>query len=364
MAGNNQVILTFAGDASKLDTTLKKVGAGSEAMGNKVDKSSDKLERLGETGGTTETRFLGLGAGISGVSTLMSGDAGPEDYAMAMADLGDAVEHTVVPLIAQGKQLIANGAQAVVSAGQHVAAAATTVAGWIAMGFQATINAAKMAAAWLISLGPVGLVIAAVGAVIAILVAMGVGFDDVANVAKGAWEFITSSASKAKDWLARNWPLVLAILTGPFGLAVLAITKNWGSITSFFSGLPGKIGEFFTGLAGTISGPFTSAFSSVKNLWNRTVGGFSFTLPDWVPGGLGGKSFSIPKMHRGGIFMGPRGPGSEGLALLQHGERVTAAGGSGGPVIQVFVAGSVLSDRDLQGVVRDALQRGGFRGLL
>lgn len=363
MAGKNQVLLTFAGDSTSLDKTFGKVGAGTETMGKKVDESAGKLDRLGEAGGTTETRFLGLGAGISGVSTLMSGDAGPEDYAMAMADLGDAVEHTVVPLVQQGKALLANGAQAVVSAGQHVAAAATTVAGWIAMGFQATINAAKMAAAWLISLGPVALVIAAIAAVIGILAFLGVGFDDVKRVASAALGFITGAAMKAKDWLARNWPLVLAILTGPFGLAVLAIVRNWDTITAFFRDLPGKITGFFAGLADTISAPFTSAFRAVKRLWNSTVGGFGFTTPGWLPG-IGGKSFSIPRMHTGGMFIGPGGPGSEGLAILQHGERVTKAGGAaGGVTVVINVEGSIRSDRDLVEIVRNEFGRRGFGGV-
>lgn len=362
MAGKNQVLLTFAGDSSQLDKTFKSVGGGADRMGKQVDESTSKLDRLGEAGGTTETRFLGLGAGISGVTTLLSGDLNAETAAMAIADLGDAVEHTIVPLITQGKQLLATGANAIVSAGQHVVAAAQTAAAWVVMGAQATINAAKMAAAWLISLGPIALVIAGVAAVIAILVAMGVGFDDVKRIAASAWSFITSAASKAKDWLARNWPLVLGILTGPFGLAAVAIVKNWDTVVAFFRGLPGKIAGFFSGLAETIKGPFVAAFRAIKSLWNSTVGGFGFSTPSWIPG-IGGKSFHIPKMHTGGIF--PGAPGTEGLALLQAGERVIPANQAGvAPSVVINVAGSVLSERELVRVVRDEMVRGGFRGAL
>jgi hypothetical protein len=59
---------------------------------------ADGIDRVGESGGRAETTFLGLGAGISGANTLMSG-GGPEDYAMALADLGDATEHTVIPAV-------------------------------------------------------------------------------------------------------------------------------------------------------------------------------------------------------------------------------------------------------------------------
>ena len=37
------------------------------------------------------------------------------------------------------------------------------------------------------------------------------------------------------------------------------------------------------------------AFKGIAAIWNNTVGRLSFTIPDWVPG-LGGKSFSMPKI--------------------------------------------------------------------
>jgi hypothetical protein len=340
MGGKNQVLLTFAGDATSLDKTLKGVGAGSERMGKQVGESSSKLDRLGEAGGNTETRFLGLGAGISGVTTLLSGDLNAETAAMAMADLGDAVEHTVVPLITQGKTLLANGANALVSAGQHTVAAAQTAAAWVVMGFQATVNAAKMAVAWIISLGPIALVIAAVAAVIAILIKLGVGFDDLKRWAGAAWGFVKNAATSAKDWVG----------------------ARVGDILGFFGSIPGKIGSFFSGLADTIKAPFVTAFGAIKSLWNSTAGGFGFSVPGWLPG-IGGKSFHIPKMHGGGLV--PGAPGQEVLRILQAGERVTAAGQSaGGPTVIVNVAGNILSDRDLVKVIRDEITRGGFGGAL
>lgn len=361
MAGKNQVILTFAGDASKLDKTMKGVGAGAVAMGKDAKTGAGGLDRLGEAGGNTETRFLGLGAGISGVSTLLSGDLNAETAAMAFADLGDAVEHTVVPLLQQGKALIANGAQAVVTAGQHVASAATTAASWLATGAASLVAGAQMAAAWLIGLGPVALVILAIGAVIGILAVLGVGFDDVKKFAMGAF-----------NWVKSNWPLLLAILTGPFGLAVLAITKNWQTIKDgatavkdwVFNRVEDIVG-FFTGMPGRITSAFSSLGSGVaaafKSAWNSSLGGL-VVFPGFNPPGPGSlPRITIPTLHQGGIF--PGAPGSEGLALLQAGERVTPANKSGmAPVVNIYVAGSLVAERDIVKAVRDELTRGGFGG--
>ena len=389
MAGQNKVTLTFAGDSSALERTMDNVGSGARDMGRKVDDQSSKLDRLGEAGGTAETRFLGLGAGISGVSTIMSGDAGPEDYAMALADLGDSIEHTVIPIVkTMGTQILTTGRAAVTAAAEHAAAAATTVLGWIKMGIQATINAAKMAAAWLISLGPVGLVIAAIAAVIAILVACGVGFDDVKHVAEMAWNFILGVIQGVWQWLQTNWPLVLAILTGPIGLAVLAIQRNWETIksgftavkdwiaaritdiVSFFTGMPGRLASAAGDLWGWIGRSFKTALNSVIGVWNNFKIP-SITIGGWDPPGPGPSfpSFhtpeintpNIPYLHTGGTFRAPGGR-REGLAMLLDGERVLGPGQSaGGGGVTIIVQGSVITERQLMGLVRDEIKRGGFR---
>lgn len=385
MAGKNEVTLTFAGDSKQLERTMDNIGSGARDLGRNVDDQAGKLDRVGEAGGTAETRFLGLGAGISGVSTLMSGDAGPEDYAMAFADLGDSIEHTVIPVLKSvGGQIMSTGRAAITSAAQHVAGAAQTVAGWVMMGVQATVNAAKMAVAWLISLGPIALVIVAIGAVIGILAALGVGFDDLKRWAETAWNFILGAIQGVWNWISANWPLLLAILTGPIGLAVLAIVrhkdsivgafraafdfvkgaasgaKDWivstfNGIVSFFADIPGRVAGIFTGLGSSI-------VSGIKSLWNSTIGGFGFTFGGFDPPGPGsipGFDFRIPYLHTGGTYKAPPGQ-REGLAMLLDGERVTRPGAPAGTVVNVYVQGSIRSDRELVKVIRDEFDRGGF----
>lgn len=386
MAGNQQVTLTFAGDSSALERTMDNVGSGARDMGRKVEDQSSKLDRLGEAGGTAETRFLGLGAGISGVSTIMSGDAGPEDYAMAMADLGDSIEHTVIPIVKRvGTTIATTGVQAIQAGLKHAEAAAMMVVGWIKAGIQATINAAKMAAAWLISLGPVGLVIAAIAAVIGIMVALGFGFDDFKRIAQDVWEFVLGVIQGVWNWLRDNWPLVLAILTGPIGLAVLAISRNWetikagftavkdwiaariGDIVSFFTGLPGRLAGAAGDLWGWIGRSFKSALNSVIGMWNGLrIPGFHIhqSLPGPIPDinfDWGGFDLpNIPYLHTGGVFHAPPGK-REGLAMLLDGEPVGRPGSGMGTTVVINVQGSLLSQRDLVGVIRDEIKRGGFR---
>jgi phage-related minor tail protein len=115
-------------------------------------------------------------------------------------------------------------------------------------------------------------------------------------------------------------PAISSISSTVFAVAS-TIGTIVGNIVGFFRDLGGNIAGAIGGLAGAISSPFTTAFNRVKDLWNNTVGGISFTIPDWVPG-LGGRGWTFPKMHTGGVVTPIGGEGSEVLRLLQVGETV------------------------------------------
>src|SRR4029077_9010349 len=66
------------------------------------------------------------------------------------------------------------------------------------------------------------------------------------------WDQITAAVSKAIDWVKAHWPLILAILTGPVGLAVLAIVKHWDEIKNGASKMIGDLVGFFQKLPGRI----------------------------------------------------------------------------------------------------------------
>jgi hypothetical protein len=225
-------------------------------------------------------------------------------------------------------------------------------------------NAAMMA-------NPIGLIVLAIMAVIAILVVLYMKVDWFRNAVDAAidgiiaaWNWLWEVITDMFNWVKDNWPLLLAILTGPFGLATKWIIDNWqgikdffwrlpgqirgflgevwniitypfriaaGAITAFFDPikdffwrLPGQIRTFFGQLADIITYPFKLAFNAVKYLWNTTVGGFGINVPSWVPG-LGGKGWTIPRMASGGIVNRPT------LALIGEAgpEAVVPLNGSG-----------------------------------
>lgn len=225
-----------------------------------------------------------------------------------------------------------------------LAQAAWSAATTVATGVQTVFNAVMAA-------NPLGLIVIAIVAVVAAVVLLYTKVDwfraFVDKAIDGmvtAWNTLLGAVKAVFNWVKSNWPLLLAIITGPIGLAVLAIQRNWntivqvvrtaiGGITNavstvwniisapfrhgaeiiggvvdeiaeWFRGLPGRVASILSGVSSSITAPFRSAFNAIKSLWNNTVGGFGFTVPSWVPG-VGGRGFRIPFMATGGVVTGP-----------------------------------------------------------
>jgi len=133
----------------------------------------------------------------------------------------------------------------------------------------------------IMALNPVVLVVLAIVALVAIIV---IAYQNVGwfrDLVDGAFGLIQSVISGVVDWVTANWPLLLAILTGPIGLAVLFITRNWDTIKDAFAAVVTWIGDrisdwvgFYTGLPGRVAGALAS-------LWGMITGGIS-TARDWV----------------------------------------------------------------------------------
>ena len=132
-------------------------------------------------------------------------------------------------------------------------------------------------------------------------------WDGIKLVVSGAWDIIKSVFSTGFDAIKLATKIGWALIKATFMTAMTAVwefvDKRLDSIVDFFKKLGGRVKSGISTLADTIKRPFTSAFNAIKRLWNSTVGGFSFSVPDWVPG-IGGRGWSIPKMHTGGIVPG------------------------------------------------------------
>ncbi|MBR0576748.1 hypothetical protein KCG48_10430 [Proteiniclasticum sp. BAD-10] len=113
--------------------------------------------------------------------------------------------------------------------------------------------------------GPIGLVIAAVAAVIAIGVLLYKNWDKIKQFAAQLWENLKNTFSGIRDSVVNAFS---GVLNG--------IKNIWTNVTSFLAGLPGKMLEFgkdiINGLVNGIKAKITAVTDAVKNIANSITG--------------------------------------------------------------------------------------------
>jgi hypothetical protein len=257
------------------------VKSSAETVGLKAMYARDKLAELG-TKGVDAAKNAGAAFANWGkqIGTFVISNV--KDAASAVADLSKKVALNTVEIIKNIAQWIAQKAALVAST---IAQTAMRVATAIATGVQAAFN-------FVMGLNPIVLIAIAVAALVAGLVIFftqtEVGkkvWGDFMNFMGDVWKNITGFFQGAWDWLTKNWPTVLAILTGPIGLAVLWISTHWSEVTKFFSAV------------------FTAVAKWAKDTWDgfiKGVGGFI----TWVSKGLApiGKFFETAFNGIGNFF--------------------------------------------------------------
>ena len=372
--GKPQVTLTLAGDASKLEKVFGAVGESSKKMADDVGQSSkrvaqetvDAYDRAGEAADNVDTKAMGFRDTLTGVQDTMGGVSmiakgdlfnGFFTLGAGIGDLGSGFYNLLIPamkgfskesLVAKAN-LVRQTAATVAQRGASIASAAATNVMAVA---QRVLNAAMRA-------NPIGLVITAIGLLVTAFIYAYKKSETFRNIVNGALGAVRNAAVYAFTWVKKNWPTLLAILTGPFGLAVLAIVKNRDKILALMKAVPGAVAGYLRGLANTITAPFRAAFAGVRSLWNNTLGGKGFTVPGWVPN-IGGKGFTIPYFHTGGVVSGALG--SETLAVLKAGERVTGGVNGGGAGTVVFQSDGSKASRVLLELIKDAVRvQGGLQ---
>jgi phage-related minor tail protein/Flp pilus assembly pilin Flp len=155
---------------------------------------------------------------------------------------------------------------AISGAASFAVSVAQVVAGWVVMGVQSLIRAAQMAAAWVIAMGPIGWIIALIVGLVALIIA---NWDTVKQWTVDAWNAVVGAISGAWDW-------VVGIVTG---------AVNW--VVDFVTGLPGRIVDGLAALGQLIGDVASSAWQWFMDNVVGKVG----ELLSWL-GGLPGRLIS------------------------------------------------------------------------
>jgi hypothetical protein len=362
-----------------LQDPIKGIAALAKSGVTFTKQEKKKIEALVESGNLLEAQNIILKAVEGQVGGTASASASSFDkMKFALAGVSDTFGEMLLPAIdklapklaaftdwaSENSTLLA--VLVGVFGGLAVAILAVNVAMKVWTATTAAFTAIQAAFNAVMALNPIFLIGAAIVAVIAILVLLqkefGI-FDGVIRVVGDAFGAVWGAIKTVFDWVKNNWPLLLAVLTGPFGIAIAAIFKFKDQIMEAFSliykGIKGTMGF----IANLISAPFKAAFRAVAWLWNNTVGRLSFKVPGWVPG-IGGKGFDVPKipmLAEGGIVtqatLAMIGEGNEPEAIIPLSKLASMGfGGGGGTTITVNVNGGDPNSivRALQQYVRQS----------
>ncbi|MGE3487452.1 MAG: hypothetical protein AB7L09_22250 [Nitrospira sp.] len=163
-----------------------------------------------------------------------------------------------------------------------------TAISWIVrMGSAFLANAARVAASWLIAMGPIGWVIAAVIALVALII---IYWDEIKAATIAAWTAVSSWLTQAWEWIKATalsvwgaittfftsiWDGIVAVWNAIWAVIGGTVTTIWNGIVAFLQGVWNVIFEIFRFAAIIILALFFTIFNpiweAVQIIWNAIV---------------------------------------------------------------------------------------------
>jgi hypothetical protein len=132
---------------------------------------------------------------------------------------------------------------------------------------------------------PIGIAILAITVLAGLFILLYKNSETFREAVQKAFEKVKEGASMALEWIKTNWPLILAILTGPIGLLVLAVVKNFDEIVAFVKGIPTKLKDAAVGMWTWITGSLSSAYTAVQTKFVEIIA-YIKTIPGKIGNGL------------------------------------------------------------------------------
>ena len=289
-----QELMTLALDISA--GTGKDLGAVSDALSKAFNGQLGPLKKLDpalasliENGATTDEVFAAMGKTFKGAASTSANTASGKmkSFGIQMGEFKESVGAAVFPIVekllpafTKIGNWIKNNVGLVVTLGAVIGGIAAAVfvangalAAWAAVGaVTAAINAVmatSFSALW-VATGAVVII-----AIIAALVALQVKFNIFGKAIDGikiGFDAVWGAIKFVFNWAKQNWPLLLAIITGPFGMAIAFVIKFKADIMGVFSLIYNGIKSTMGFVAGVITAPFKAAFNGIASLWNNTIG--------------------------------------------------------------------------------------------
>lgn len=283
---------------SRFRRAVKDTGASAEESAGKVGGFGGQLGALGEKSDNSERNLIGLHDVVDGTAAIMAGPgkAGIAAYIQGWADLAGGA----APLLESMKNLglqtvrntIASIRNGVVQTAVAIKTKAMAAAQWL-------LNAAMSA-------NPIGLVVIAIVALIAIIVIAYNRSETFRRIVQAAFASVRNAA--------------VALRNGAVA-AFHGLVAGGSSVISFFRGLPGRVLGFLASLPGRMRNLGVAIIQSFVNGMRAVGGAIASALSSLIPGPI--KSF----LHLGSPAK--EGPMSEDGGPEHWGEKVSTFFGKG-----------------------------------
>lgn len=328
MAGKSVTFDILAND--KASQVFDKVGQAAETSSKDVKSAADATDHLASKSSIATGALGALGSGFALVGGENSKYAAALGSAALATDFLSGVGDSLTLVLESTKVKMV--AAKIATVGKTIAEKAATVASKAMAAAQWALNAAMSA-------NPIGLVVLAIVALVAIFVVAYKKSETFRSIVTGAFSAVKDAAGAVKDW----------------------VVNKFTALVTFFSTMPGKIAKVAGGMWDGIKGSFTGVINFLIDAWNSLDFGIHIQIPDWVPG-VGGKGLDIddiipdiPRLATGGVVKAR--PGGV-LALLGEGGHDEAvipltrpagpAGPSGGFLGTVEVVVKTEDGREIQ----------------
>lgn len=276
MASNAELSIAIVADASRAEAEFDAAASAATAMGSEIDRAAKttenagrRIDRAAESADTLDSKASQATGSLGALSAGFE-LAGAEKYATGLQSAAMATDF--LSGVGAGLNLIL-----ATQWGANLKAAATTAAKAVAEKAAAAGTAALTAAQWLLNAAmtanPIALVVLALVALVAGMVIAYKRSEKFRAIVDAAFTKVKAAASGVLGFFKRQWPTILAILTGPIGLAALLIFKNFdkiktaaGKLVDAVKGIPGKLkdlGSKFKDAGASLIGKFIAGLSKV-----------------------------------------------------------------------------------------------------
>jgi phage-related protein len=227
------------------------------------------MVEAGDVAGAQEVVLKAVEGQVKGTAAATA--TGADKMSVAFGETQEAVGDALLPVLEKLLPLLVKVAGFIernISWILPLAAAIGVLAiAWNIASVAATLFGVSMAAA----LWPVLAVIAAIAAIIAIVLLVIHHWDTLKAAAAAvwqamqtAWDAILGAIKAAFDWIATHWPTLLAILTGPIGVAVLLIVRHWDTIKEAIGAAVAFIAAVWSRVFDILTAPFRLAADAIR----------------------------------------------------------------------------------------------------